>query len=61
MKSLLLGIFIITISSCSTTYSSVSGTDTFGANVTVYRDIDGQVTKHVRDTDSSRVIVYYKK
>ena len=53
-------LFIITIflTSCLTTHK---GVDPLGGKVTVYRDCNGKVVKHVREDDSKITIVYYSK
>ena len=53
-------LFILTIflTSC---LSSQSGVDPLGSKVTVYRDYNGKVVKHVREDDSKITIVYYSK
>jgi len=54
-------LFILTIflTSC---LSSQSGIDPLGSKVTVYRDYNGKVVKHIREDDSKKVtIVYYSK
>ena len=53
-------LFILTIflTSC---LSSQSGIDPLGSKVTVYRDYNGKVVKHIREDDSKITIVYYSK
>jgi len=53
-------LFILTVflTSC---LSSQSGVDPLGSKVTVYRDYNGKVVKHVREDDSKITIVYYSK
>ena len=53
-------LFILTIflTSC---LSSQSGVDPLGSKVTVYRDYNGKVVKHIREDDSKITIVYYSK
>ena len=53
-------LFILTIflTSC---LSSQSGVDPLGNKVTVYRDYNGKVVKHIREDDSKITIVYYSK
>ena len=52
--------FILTIflTSCLTTHK---GIDPLGSKVTVYRNYNGKVVKHVREGDSKVTIVYYSK
>jgi hypothetical protein len=53
-------LFILTVflTSC---LSSQSGVDPLGSKVTVYRDYNGKVVKHIREDDSKITIVYYSK
>ena len=53
-------LFILTIflTSC---LSSQSGIDPLGSKVTVYRDFNGKVVKHIREDDDKITIVYYSK
>jgi len=53
-------LFILTIflTSC---LSSQSGIDPLGSKVTVYRDYNGKVVKHIREDDDKITIVYYSK
>lgn len=60
MKILVVGIFVALFSSCTLQRTVHKGTDPLGADVTVYRDADGKITKQIRDMDSLRVVYYYK-
>ena len=53
-------LFILTVflTSC---LSSQSGIDPLGGKVTVYRDYNGKVVKHIREDDDKITIVYYSK
>ena len=61
MKALVVGILAIMIGSCTLPATVSKGTDPLGADIAVYRDADGQIIKQVRECDSKRVVVYYKK
>lgn len=58
MRKLIFFIFTISLTSC---LSSQSGIDPLGSKVTVYRDYNGKVVKHIREDDSKITIVYYSK
>ena len=54
----LLFILAVFLTSC---LSSQSGIDPLGSKVTVYRDYNGKVVKHIREDDDKITIVYYSK
>jgi hypothetical protein len=58
MRKLIFFILTISLTSC---LSSQSGIDPLGSKVTVYRDYNGKVVKHIREDDSKVTIVYYSK
>jgi len=58
MRKLFFFILTISLTSC---LSSQSGIDPLGSKVTVYRDYNGKVVKHIREDDSKVTIVYYSK
>ena len=58
MRKLIFFILTISLTSC---LSSQGGIDPLGSKVTVYRDYNGKVVKHIREDDSKITIVYYSK
>lgn len=58
MRKLIFFILTISLTSC---LSSQSGIDPLGSKVTVYRDYNGKVVKHIREDDDKITIVYYSK